>query len=376
MRILVVNPILYTIESRRGSWKRLPSIKDTMIYGMCEGFRSLGHEVTLAACADYAPETAEEYDFNVVFFKSDLPKIALPSRIPYSREFSRWLRKKHKDFDMVVAGETFQMYTLACARICPRKTVIWQEMTSHQTIFHSIPSHLWHNIIAPIAMHGIIGVIPRTERSGEFIRKYLPDVCDTAVNHGIDSDKFSPSAAKKCQVIASTRLVPTKGIDKIIRIFAELHKTQGYEDIRLIIAGDGEERANLERLVINLGLESCVEFTGFLPRTRLGRLIAESLAFLACSSKDLNMVSIPESVCSGTPVLTNKVPAIAPWLNESGTGIARDDWNVSDLCEIIDKADSLSARCREVRHTLTAGYAAQKIIDLAQSMKNAGKRVH
>ena len=369
MRILVVNPILYTIESRRGPWKRLPSIKDTMIYGMCEGFRSLGHEVTLAACADYAPETAEEYDFDVVFFKSDLPKIALPSRIPYSREFSRWLKKNHGGFDLVMSCETFQMYTLACARICPRKTVIWQEMTSHQTILHSIPSHLWHNIIAPIAMRGIIGVIPRSQPAREFISRYLKNCCETTVDHGIDHTKFSPSAAKKRQVISSSQLIKRKGIDRIIRIFAELHKMRGYEDIRLIIAGAGDERANLERLVNGLGIESYVEFTGFLPRTRLGRLIAESLAFLAYSSKDLNMVSIPESVCSGTPVLTNKVPAIAPWLNESGTGIARDDWNVSDLCEIIDKADSLSARCREVRHTLTAGYAAQKIITLAQSMK-------
>lgn len=369
MKILIVNPILYTIESRKGPWKRLPSIKDTMIYGMCEGFRSLGHDVTLAACADYAPEAAEEYDFDVVFFKSDCPKVALPSRIPYSREFSRWLKKNHGGFDLVVASETFQMYTLACARNCPHKTVIWQEMTSHQTILHSIPSHLWHNVIAPIAMRRILGVIPRSQFSRKFIGKYLNSCCETTVDHGIDSVKFCPSAAKKRQVIASTRLVASKGVDKIIRVFAELHKTQGYEDIRLIIAGDGEERANLERLVSEERLDSCVEFKGFLPRTQLGRVIAESLAFLAYSSKDLNMVSIPEAISSGTPVLTNKVPAIAPWLNESGTGIARDDWNVEDLREIIDKADTYSAKCLEVRHTLSTSCAAQKIITLAQSMK-------
>ena len=52
MNILVINPILYTCEG----WNipRVKSIKDTMIYNMCRGFKSLGHKVTLCAAKEIA----------------------------------------------------------------------------------------------------------------------------------------------------------------------------------------------------------------------------------------------------------------------------------------------------------------------------------
>ena len=44
-KVLVINPILYTAENNR--IPQVDSIKDTMIYTMCQGFREAGHEVTL-----------------------------------------------------------------------------------------------------------------------------------------------------------------------------------------------------------------------------------------------------------------------------------------------------------------------------------------
>ena len=45
MKILVINPIMYTSETR--DVKKAVSIKDTMMYDFCLAFHEIGHSVTL-----------------------------------------------------------------------------------------------------------------------------------------------------------------------------------------------------------------------------------------------------------------------------------------------------------------------------------------
>lgn len=82
MRILILNPILYTAENN--TIPTVSSIKDTMIYNLCLGFKQLGHDITLAAAMEYQPCKKEEYDFKILFFKSDLKRIFPPSVLPLS----------------------------------------------------------------------------------------------------------------------------------------------------------------------------------------------------------------------------------------------------------------------------------------------------
>lgn len=76
MNILVINPILYTCEG----WNipRVKSIKDTMIYNMCRGFKSLGHKVTLCAAKEFMPSDSEEYEFDVVWHQSSIRRLLPP----------------------------------------------------------------------------------------------------------------------------------------------------------------------------------------------------------------------------------------------------------------------------------------------------------
>ena len=57
MKVLILNPILFTADNN--VIPQVKSIKDTMIYNMCLGFKRLGHDVTLAAAEEYAPAEKE-----------------------------------------------------------------------------------------------------------------------------------------------------------------------------------------------------------------------------------------------------------------------------------------------------------------------------
>ena len=62
-------------------------------------------------------------------------------------------------------------------------------------------------------------------------------------------------------IVSAGRLIPEKGFDILIKSFSEINKI--YEDLHLIILGDGPCEKELRALTIDLNVESKVFFTGF-----------------------------------------------------------------------------------------------------------------
>ena len=187
MNILFLNAILFTPE--KGVIPKMKSIKDTMIYNMCLGAKKLGHHVTLVASADYKPIEKEEYDVEVLFFKSNFRKIFKPSSLPFSLELKHFLKQNHTKYDLVVSGGVFTFQSLMAAQICPLKTILWQEQTEHQQKLFKIPSKIWFNVVVPVCMSNIKVVVPRSFAAYRFTKQYLKQTSSIIVDHGINVDK-------------------------------------------------------------------------------------------------------------------------------------------------------------------------------------------
>ena len=139
---------------------------------------------------------------------------------------------------------------------------------------------------------------------------------------------------------------------------------RNYEDIKLLIAGRGEEETNLKHLVDDLGLQNCIEFVGFLSQSKLNEYIRESLAFLVNTRKDLNMVSIPEAIISGTPILTNLKPASSDYIINYDLGIAKDNWNEMDMKLLVDKNEEYVGNCIKYREYFTNMHSAKLFLEI------------
>ncbi|MDR2916074.1 MAG: glycosyltransferase [Tannerella sp.] len=362
MNILVINPVLYSAENR--IIPEVKTIKETMIYSMCLGFVSNGHRVTLAASAEFKPVEEEDYEIEVLFFKSQFVRLFPPALIPYSSGFYKFLKSDHHRFDMVLCSEVFTFPTLFASIICPSKTVIWQEMTVHQSIFRKMPSKFWHHVIIRLFIRKVRCVIPRSKRAYAFISRYMKNVSSTCVDHGINTLKFRFSEKKERYIITSSRLISGKNIESIIEIYGKLIRIKGYEDIRLLIAGRGELQESLEQLVAKLGLRGHVLFLGFLNQQDLNNAIKHSYVFLVNTLRDMNMVSIPESIASGTPVITNLLPASADYIAKEKLGVAKDHWNEYDIIEVIDNNSLYVCNCLNYREQLSNSYSTKKITDI------------
>lgn len=119
--------------------------------------------------------------------------------LPFSPELWPYIKENEKSFDLLISSEVFSFQSLLAARICPEKTIIWQELTDHQNKFHRLPSKIWHNVIVRLFMQRIAAVAPRSEPAYKFISKYMPQTVKQIVDHGINVDKFTYSEKKNAK---------------------------------------------------------------------------------------------------------------------------------------------------------------------------------
>lgn len=117
---------------------------------------------------------------------------------------------------------------------------------------------------------------------------------------GVDSEVVYPpvdvesyySAEKEDFYLTYSRLVPSKGIDEIVRAFEKM------PDQRLVVGGSGPQEEYLREIA-----PENVEFRGFLSEEEKRDLLAKSKALIfAAKNEDFGMVPI-EALASGTPVI-------------------------------------------------------------------------
>lgn len=95
-----------------------------------------------------------------------------------------------------------------------------------------------------------------------------------------------------------------KRVDLLIQAFSEVAKrTPG---AKLLIGGDGPNRARLEDLVAELGIGGAVEFRGIIPRPQVADFLQEMDALVAPSESETMGVVLIEALAQGTPVVTTR----------------------------------------------------------------------
>jgi glycosyltransferase involved in cell wall biosynthesis len=110
----------------------------------------------------------------------------------------------------------------------------------------------------------------------------------------------------------------------VLRAFALIERRVA--GARLIVAGDGPERAGLERLAHDLGV-SGVSFRGWVAPERMGDLYDEADIYLNGSDVDAAPLSLLEAAAAGLPVVTTDAGGIPDMVSDGVTGlvVARGD---------------------------------------------------
>lgn len=135
----------------------------------------------------------------------------------------------------------------------------------------------------------------------------------------VDLERFRPNLGEidpdAPHIVVTRNLEPIYDIPTALRAFAEVHRS--LSGARLTVAGSGPLRADLERLVVDLGVAAAVRFTGRLDNERMADLYREADLMLNPSRIDNMPISILEALACGVPVVSTDVGGV-PFLVEDG----------------------------------------------------------
>lgn len=153
----------------------------------------------------------------------------------------------------------------------------------------------------------------------DLVARGIPRESINIIYNGVDSSRLTPSAIERSSeplFVYLGRLKKYKRVDIIIRAFAELRISSA----RLEIAGAGDYRASLERLVESLGLLGRVKFLGFVSEGEKLRLLRRAWASVLASPKEGWGLSNLETAACGTPVVAANSPGVRESVVDGKTG--------------------------------------------------------
>ena len=106
-------------------------------------------------------------------------------------------------------------------------------------------------------------------------------------------------------------------------------------DVKLVILGEGQERANLEKQVKDLGLESGVSLPGYCVNPY--KEMSQANAFILSSEEEAFGLVLVEAMISGTPVIATDAMGEGPKsvLGNGEYGLLVPSKNVEALADAI-----------------------------------------
>jgi glycosyltransferase involved in cell wall biosynthesis len=156
-----------------------------------------------------------------------------------------------------------------------------------------------------------------------------------------------PVPAGEVRIGAVGRLSPEKGLEVLVEALRSVPQC------RLVIVGEGPERATLEELVHALGLDDRVEFAGWVDPPWTATWSFDALA-MPSFMEGFPLV-IVEAMLAGIPVVASAVGGIPEIVVEGETGLLVAPNDAGALADALRRIaddpelrEKMAARCRSV----------------------------
>lgn len=174
------------------------------------------------------------------------------------------------------------------------------------------------------------------------------------MRNGVDLERFRPLSRKQAclelgvhsspLILSVGHLVERKGHHLVIDAVHQLRHR--YPTLQLVILGEGEERARLQRQTDELGLGASVRLAGAVPNDQLARWYSAADLLVLASSREGWANVLLEAMACGTPVVATNIWGTPEVVNDqvgclvdvrSGAGIA------AAAAQVLDAAPSRTA---------------------------------
>ena len=199
------------------------------------------------------------------------------------------------------------------------------------------------------------------------------------VYNGVETNFFHPNQTQKDRIRQSLAIsdnekillffsfvTKQKGLHLLIKALPGILKENNY--VKLLVVGEGDYLTEAKQLVGQLGLESYVVFTGYIPREKAPDYINASEIFILPTLRQEGMpFSLLEAMACGKPVIASRIGGIHSVIDDGVNGVLIPPGDISKLVEktifLLDNKDFANKLANNAREKAVKKFSLEKMID-------------
>lgn len=197
----------------------------------------------------------------------------------------------------------------------------------------------------------------------------IPEEKIPCIYVGIDLKRFARPAAYEIQTpfrfAATGRLSEQKNYPMMLRAFSSVH--QHYPNSELVIMGDGDLKAELERQCETLNLRQSVRFTGNIPNVEKELWAAH--AYLMSSDYEGLPQTVLEAMAAGLPIISTKAGGVVDVVEHEKNGLLADCGDQEGLIHAMERLIQSPKLCKQFSECSVALVQKYSIAACAEQYK-------
>ncbi len=280
------------------------------------------------------------------------------------------------EIDTLLCTNPYSMvYGYFAQRLARRRVRLFEVL--HTTIVANRKESLQTWLYRPVFRRADLLIYVSENQRRYWRERGLRARADCVIHNGIDTDYYAPGdPSVGAQLRAQLGFSPT---DFVVGICAVLRPEKHHLDLleavhrlrargvpmRLLIIGDGPERARVEQRIGELELQSHVRITGMLPDVRSSIGACDAMALVSQSIETFSLAAL-ESLALGKPVVMSNVggaseqvtPGVNGYLFEPG-----DIDTLSDCLQRLAQARPGTAMSAAARASVVSQYTLPRMLE-------------
>ena len=307
------------------------------VLALCEGLRSMGHEVKVLSPSNDNRSFRDGDDYfikSVPSFYYPGLRIASLSNNPLVEELKAW----HPDIIHVQTEGSTYIISKRIMKHCNSSLV----MTCHTDYAHFVFGRLRSLPPVKAFMCGMgkflykdaVKVIAPSEKAGDFAFLRSMKNRMSIIPNGLELEKYQKSLSQSEKrllrqsfgiddgtkvIVSVSRLSKEKNVSELIKAFPSIQKK--IPCVKLLIVGDGPARNQLEKQTEKLNLNDSIIFTGRVPSEDVWRYYNIADIFVSASTFEVHSMSYLEALAQGLPLLCRADDALIGVLEHDQNGM-------------------------------------------------------
>lgn len=210
------------------------------------------------------------------------------------------------------------------------QSVYFEKLSFFRNLFAPSLKKIWENACF---------IITDSQELRKFTLKLYPQKEIRVIHNGIETEKFFPDYSKRnldhFTIVCVSQIIPEKGVRFLIQAFKIL--SARYRHIRMFIVGDGNEKSSLEQLVMGIGLEDKIVFTGAVAQEKVLEYLHKSNVYVLPDLNENVDKTMFAALACGLPIVVTDTEKKKEFIVDGKNGFMVKMKNPDDIAEKLEK---------------------------------------